>query len=180
LKNKSLWVRFSENLSRRLGLLAALWFGASGFVTLGFMLLGFAGTVQGQTYKWTDEDGRVHFSDSPPKEQKKDLEEVDIQVNQLKYDPLVHERRKSQKKLLNAIVEEKQAKQKAEQERKNKAAKEKHKCDQLRAQYQRYKYAGAVYRRDRENPAERIFYSDEERAAYLSDIQKKISKNCKR
>lgn len=169
MNNNSLWVRFAGNLSRPLGLLAVFW----------FVTLGFAGIVQGQTYKWTDEEGRVHFSDSPPKEQNKGLEEVDIQVNQLKYDPKVHERRKSQKKLLNTMVEEKQVKHKAELERKNKEAKEKRKCDQSRAQYQRYKYAGAVYRRDKENPAERVFYSDEEREAYLRDIQKKIAINCK-
>lgn len=135
--------------------------------------------AQGQTYKWIDERGRVHFSDSPPAEPQKNLEEVEVKVNQLKYDPQVHKRRKSQAKLLNVLVEEREAEKKAEQESKKESAKLKSQCDELRAQYQRYKQASAIYRRDKENPAERTFYSDDERASYLEKIQQKIAAKCR-
>jgi len=141
--------------------------------------LGCVSSANAQTYKWTDEQGRVHFSDSPPATQNNKVEELDIQVNQLKFDPKVHERRKSQNKLLNLITEERQTKQKAASVKKRKDAKLALQCERLRAKYQRYKHAGAVYRRDKEDPKERVFFNDQERANFLKGIGKKISDNCK-
>lgn len=134
-----------------------------------------------ETYKWTDENGRVHFSDTPPadkSESAKAVEKIEINVNQMKYDPRVQERRKKQKVLLQAIEEEdKLAFEKAEKIRMEKEQRQAE-CDSLKARYKKIKYAGALYWKGEAGNDERTFLEHEERAAYEKNLQEQIKEKC--
>lgn len=38
--------------------------------------------IQAQVYKWTDENGKLHFTDKPPKQSQKEPEEVKLKPKQ--------------------------------------------------------------------------------------------------
>ena len=54
-----------------------IWVRISWFSLLGLALLALQ-PAQAQLYKWTDENGKVHFTDKPPKQLKKEPQVVKI------------------------------------------------------------------------------------------------------
>lgn len=49
------------------------------YIVIFMLLLSVAAPATAEIFKWTDEQGKVHFTDSPPKDQR--VEQVEVKVN---------------------------------------------------------------------------------------------------
>ena len=140
------------------------------------LLLVTAGIVQAaQIYKWTDEDGNVHFGDTPAGE---DSERVAIQSHRTdpaRVDAAVRARSEAAAK----SAEEEAASQPAgpsKEELQAQAAERQKKCDTYRDKLQRFVQSRRIYRED-EN-GERVYLSEEEMQAAREKVEKQVQDHC--
>lgn len=148
----------------------------------GFMLVPmlFTGIVHATTYKWVDEEGKVHFSDNyhpnatiqklPSSHGPGSTQQQETQDNLHK----LLERQQRQLEIHNEERQEAQEKKRAEQQ---KAEKLKKQCLYLRDELKAYQDGYALYRLDEKG--ERVFLSDEERNKDMEKLSKDIASYCK-
>ena len=141
------------------------------FITL---LLFFSSLANAGIYKWTDENGRVHYGDKPAT----DGEELNIQVKEsvapIKNDETRKERRQ---RISDSMTDDRLDRKKKKDEAKKKKAKSNRQCVQAKDRLKRYKRAGRLYNLDKDG--NRRILSDKSRDNSIASLQKKISKNCK-
>ena len=129
--------------------------------------------VQGEIFKWTDEQGNVHYGDKPAE----NSQQLQIREESSATTRLTSEQREERRrKLLEAFDEdrEKENKEKARQE-KQKARMQKN-CIYAKDRLKRYRIAGRLYRLDKDG--NRVFMSDEEKQASVDRLQAEIDKYC--
>ena len=131
-----------------------------------------------EVFRWTDENGQVHFSQRPPPggAQRMDLPEADT-VGVSDEAELV-ERRQRERRLLEAYDyerEQKKARQAREADKQQKVAVQ---CDRLQQYWRRLSFPGPVYfaRED----GEREYLSDERRAAEKARVRQAYVRTCGR
>ena len=144
-------------------------------ITLALLLVT-AGIVQaGQIYKWTDEDGNVHFGDTPHGE---DSERVAIQsrrTDSARVDAEIRSRSEAAAKK----AEEEGAQQPAgptQEELEARLAERKKKCDSYREKLQRFVQSRRIYRED-EN-GERVYLSEEEMQEAREKVENQVQEYC--
>jgi hypothetical protein len=123
-------------------------------------------------YKWTDADGQVHYSQSPPPD--------GVQGEELKPPPKVDtesavDELKAQQQGFDQRLEDKS---KAEEEAGKTAAKAAEKaryCEQLRADLAGLQTAQRIFTGE---GAERRRMGEDERQAKIKDIEAKLAKDC--
>ena len=126
-------------------------------------------------YKWTDENGKVHFGDRPPDQGAK---EVRIDASPPPSSGIkAREQLERQQRLLQSYDEERQikAKDKAKTD-KLKARREKN-CRIARARVENYRTSSYLFERDKEG--KKIIYSHEQRAAIEKKAQAEVAHWCK-
>jgi len=139
------------------------------FWIAGWLMVSMAAHAQG-IYRWTDEDGRVHFGDRP----------VHMDAEKVKGaaagDPETVQRLQHQQELLNDYQQQRGDK-KAESvtaisEQKDRAAK----CDKAKGQLNRYQNARFLYKKT--DDGEREVLSDSERKAAETKAQAQVTRFC--
>jgi hypothetical protein len=129
-------------------------------------------------YKWIDEDGKVHYTDSPMATQPS----VEMNVDDSATVP-VHgkdgqlSREEKRERLLQSMAEDRLEKQ--EQREKQKAIKRENrkKCNRYRDQMRHHERASSLYRLDKNG--ERVYMSDSDRAKATRRLQAKIKLYCR-
>ena len=134
------------------------------------------GAHANEIYKWTDEDGSVHYGDRPTGK----LTEEQLKVTYNRTNPEVLEERvqaqndveEERREARAAAAEEKRA---AEEERLA-ADEQQVRCDQARAQQAKLLQARSVYRED--EAGERVYLDDVQRAESLARAETAVKEAC--
>ena len=126
-------------------------------------------------FKWTDENGKVHYSDKPPAEE---AEQLDVDTGDAGTGSSLTDtqRKLKQQKLLDAFEKEREDKKaadgKAKEEKKQRMAW----CQRAKEELARYRSASHLY--DYDDDGNKVVYSRAPRESVLRDYQKQIEYNC--
>lgn len=126
-----------------------------------------------EVYRWTDENGKVHYSDSPPKNIAH--EDISEKVRPINYEQSGEEREKLGKIFAPETPEEKQLKQQQQQAQRQQAAKQEQKCNEARRLYNIVKDE-RFYMIDEDGKSYDI--SKEEAKQRREEIEKFLQENC--
>lgn len=132
-------------------------------------------SASAEVYRWTDENGKVHFSDKP--RHGGATEKVEVKVPQNSYGGSdVLER---QRDLLDRYDQE--ARQEAKQQRKDAIEEQRQErqqasCNSYRDYWKRIQRGGPMYKLN--GNGERVYYSEEERAKRIEFHRKRMEKVC--
>ena len=145
-------------------------------LTIGLLL---ALPAQAEVYKWTDEQGRVHFSDKPPSE---DTPEYQLRTpasadNASPQESLTDaERRARQRKLSDSLEADRRDMEQADAKRKEQQARREHNCNVARGELDASKKANQIY--DYDQQGNRVFYNEAQKQRYLESIRAAVRKWC--
>lgn len=142
----------------------------------GLLLAGLLITPAGaEFYKWTDEQGRVHYGDRPPDE---GAQSVDVDPGSSSSSPIPSdaERRDKTRRLLRAYDEERRIKQQQEQRQEAEAAERQKRCARARDRLRRYRHAGALY--DLDQQGDRQFLDHDQRRQAEARAARDVDKWC--
>lgn len=142
----------------------------------GLLLASFlGGAMAAEVYKWTDEQGRVHYGDKPPEQ---GARSVDVDPGPASGSPLPSdaERRDKTRRLLRAYEEERRIKQQREQRQEAKAAERRKRCAWARDRLRRYRQAGRLY--DLDDQGNRKILDDSQRQQAEARAAQDVSQWC--
>lgn len=146
-------------------------------LTCALAAIGFAGSVMAnEIYKWTDENGNIHYEDRPrgaTTEQRLSL------TYQRTDSSAVQNRIQSQMSAREAREEAKTAAAEAEQEAADEAAAEAERqqaCERARDSLERYMQARRIYRTDANG--ERVYLDDTQRQEARQKAEDQVSEFC--
>ena len=135
--------------------------------------------VQAEVYKWTDEQGRVHFSDKPPTE---DTPEYQVRTpasaaNASPQESLTDaERRARQSKLSDSLEAERREMEQAEAKRKEQRAVREHNCKVARAELHTSSNVNRIF--DYDKQGNMVYYSEAQKQIYLESKRAAVRKWC--
>lgn len=133
-----------------------------------------AAPLEADVYRWVDEQGQVHFGDRSREQTERGTPSYSAPTAQ-QADP--GQRMQKTRKLLDAYqAERRQTRDQKEKQRRDDEARQR-RCVVARDRLKRFQTYGAVYRLDKEG--NRVYLSDEERAASLQRIRDQVAKYCK-
>jgi hypothetical protein len=124
-------------------------------------------------YKWVDEKGVTHYSETPPPDGAKGASKIEVKTPTPDRAPTDNWReREAQAKERRAKqgVEDEQARMKEESQRGNN-------CRRAQRQADTMTHPGGVYRLNEKG--ERVFMEDKERAAKFDEAQQDIARYCR-
>lgn len=131
-----------------------------------------------EIYKWTDDEGNVHYGDRPVADDARSVELVAIsssRTNPTDVDAAVEARKARDEARAEARTAREEAEEKAAEERK--AAEEQvEKCNQYRATLEKYVTSRRLYKLDASG--ERVYLDDAQMQQERSDLQKRIQDDC--
>ncbi len=126
-----------------------------------------------EIFKWTDEKGNVHYGDKPMK----NSTQVEVSEKNLSGELSTDESRaEKRRRLIDAMVEDREKKEQAEAKQRKKEQARKARCVRARDRMKSYQRANRLYRLD-EN-GNRITLSDAEREKSTQRLQSQIDKYC--
>lgn len=139
-------------------------------------LLSVSAAAVAQAYRWVDEQGKVHFGDRPPSGVT--VESLELpQHNSPQIAPVSsREQRERQRRLVEALEEERLAKEQKKQE--EKAAREKHEanCRRLLAKVKDSERINRYYQYNERG--ERVYMSDETADRYRAELRSAYQSRC--
>tara|TARA_R110001592_G_scaffold320639_2_gene598785 strand:- start:107715 stop:108188 length:474 start_codon:yes stop_codon:yes gene_type:complete len=124
-------------------------------------------------YRWTDAQGKVHFSDQPP-EERVASEEVSSQLSPLNRDSSAQETQKLQQVFQQETPEEKVLQQQEKNQQQQRDQKTKKACQQATQKLRTLQ--GPVYFVDKKG--KEIIVSEEERAERAQQLEQEIRRYC--
>lgn len=128
------------------------------------------GIACAEIYRWTDAQGRVHFSEKPGAAS---AEQVEVKPHVVERDAATREREQRTQQFYDARREEKtQASNEAAKTR----AERSRECSELRNQLQQIQRHGRYFSTDAQG--ERHYYSDQELDAARSRLSSRIAARC--
>ena len=125
-----------------------------------------------QMYKWVDEKGVTHYSETPPPDGTKGASKIEVKTPTPDRAPTDNWReREAQSKERRAKqgVQDEQARMKEESQRANN-------CRRAQRQADTMTHPGGVYRLNEKG--ERVFMEDQERAAKLEEARQDVARYC--
>ena len=144
-------------------------------LTVAAVLTASGTALSGEIYKWTDEDGNVHYEDRPLGES---VERVDI-VSRSTNSSAVQASVDANSKRMEALRESR-AKRAEEKQEADKAAEElqarKQKCEQYRARLESYLQSQRLYRED--ESGERVYLDESQIMEARAKVQEQIQEYC--
>lgn len=118
-----------------------------------------APAVHSEIYKWTDENGRIHYGDRP--------ENTDSETIEVKPAPLpdkgTEEHKEKQRKLLEVIDEQREENKQKQAEVKKEKEQRKINCEKSKKYYESVKTASGLYQKGEDGDV--VFLSHEERVS---------------
>lgn len=141
------------------------------WLTLLFVVL--AGTAMAETWRWTDPDGRVHFSDTPPPEGM-DAETVELHApDGAKVDEEVRRRQERALEILDAEAEARRRRRQEEARRRE--AEQQQRCNEKRRELIEEENSGPLLTRDFPGVRYRQQKAKERR---IEELRQWIKENC--
>jgi hypothetical protein len=131
--------------------------------------------VNAGVYKWTDDDGNVHFGDRPANPDS--ATEIIIHSDNNTGVTNSSGNNKEREYLLRKIDEEKLADAVKRKKRSAEERKRKKRCDYFKSRYQSHIQSNRTYRTSPQG--ERYYLTDEERAARKKKLSKNVAKYCR-
>jgi len=128
-------------------------------------------------YKWVDENGKVHYGDSPQASQPTVEMNVDDSTPAPSSSDDVLSREEKRERLLQSMEEDRLEKQEKRDEQKAVNEKNRQRCNRYRDLMRRYERARALYKLDKEG--NRVYMPDGDRARAMKNLQAKIKKYCR-
>lgn len=141
-------------------------------------LLALLPAAAADVYRWTDENGQVHYGQRPPPSGADRLELPETGAIEAGVDTEIQQRRARQQRLLDSYDyerEQKRAEQAREAEDRQQAAT---RCAKLQQYWRRLSYGGPVYHTGADG--EREYLSDQQRAAEKAKIRPAFVRACGR
>ncbi|MCG8316342.1 MAG: DUF4124 domain-containing protein [Pseudomonadales bacterium] len=135
-----------------------------------------AGNVAAEVYKWTDEQGKVHYGDRPPHQQAAEV--LDMPKVKSQKTPMIsdQERLRRQRKLVDALREERELKEKQKKEAAEKQKKQAAYCSKLHARVLDSERINRFYRYDEQG--ERQYFSDQDADKLRQKLKDKYASEC--
>ena len=127
-----------------------------------------------EIYKWVDANGKVHFSDQAPAQQK--AQKIDVDVSSAEVNPELEQYRQRNRALLKVWDTERSQKQQRQTKKRQQLAQIRQRCDKVQRRYDASRRAGYLYV-SRKN-GERDIYSDAQREKYEQRLKNLLRKNC--
>ncbi len=127
-------------------------------------------------YKWTDENGRVHFSDRP-------VSDLSTEVKIKQAPPSSpsssspQQRQEKMRKMLDAFEEERNEKKEARQKAKKEREKREKKCLYAKDRYNSHNRASGIYGYDKEG--QKNYLNDAERKTHIQRLKAEVDRWCK-
>lgn len=125
-----------------------------------------------EIYKWTDEQGNVHYGDKPNEK----ADEVQVDISKKGHISTDSDRQLKRKKLIDAFNQDREYENKQKAEAQKKSKKIKKTCARAKDQLKNYVRARALYDLDEEG--NRVIISDEERNKSTQKLKNNIEKYC--
>ena len=135
--------------------------------------------VQAEIYKWTDEQGHVHFSDRPPdnKTPQYPLRSPTSASGTTAGETLTDaERRIKQRKLMESLEAERLEKEQAVAKQKQRQAMRGRKCEHARADLRASKEANLIY--DYDAKGNKVYLNETQKQKYLESKYAAVQKWC--
>jgi len=126
-------------------------------------------------YQWTDEHGRVQFSDRPVHETA-----TEVKIRTAPSTPqdadVPQDRRAKQQRMLDVYEEERAAKREQADKAKQAREERRQKCLNARARYDEYNSAGSIY--DYLENGERKYLDKQQRTQFIAGLKADVEKYC--
>ncbi len=126
-------------------------------------------------YRWTDDQGGVHFGDAPPNAQK--ALSIDIPVAPTSPDPEAQNRRQQLKAFSEAYEAEQEERRSAKEKAREEEAQRKRKCEQAQRELTQRTQASRVQWEDEQG--KRRDMTDQERTAVETQARLAVEKWCR-
>ncbi len=142
-----------------------------------FVAMVLGASAQAQIYKWTDSEGRVHFSDQAPADQSStsvNVREVPTETGEQDLSEQEHLER--QKRLARVLEEERLEKEQAQAAREADLAKKAAYCERLRNRLQRMDQASRVYSEQKDGTIR--YLDDAEADQFKIDMRGRFEREC--
>ncbi|MES9939770.1 MAG: DUF4124 domain-containing protein [Candidatus Thiodiazotropha sp. 6PLUC2] len=127
-------------------------------------------------YKWTDEQGRVHFSDRPVSESSTEVKIRPAPSNSSSNE-IPEKRQQKMKRMLDSYQEDRSNKKEARQKAKKEKEKRKAKCIYAKDRYKSHNRARGIYNFKKDG--ERSYMSDAERQSHMKQLKADVDRWCK-
>ncbi len=144
-----------------------------------FVLLCVCGTSNSEIYKWVDENGKVHYSQTPPSKsaEKMDIEQgAEIDSGSYKKDQSSSSV-DSQKKYSDYLEQERLERKEKREQKKKEREEARSKCNSVRAQLGDMEQGGILYY-ELDKDGERKFVSDDRVEARKKKLRNYLKRNC--
>ena len=135
-----------------------------------------AAPLQAALYQWTDENGRVHFSDRPSHESAQQKKMPKTKPSGARQS-IPEDRQQRRQRMLEVYEKERAEKREAAAEAKQEKEERKRRCIKAKVDYENYNTAGAIY--EYQEDGGRKYLSKEQRSDYISRLKAKVDKYCK-
>ena len=126
-------------------------------------------------YQWTDEHGRVHFSDRPTHERAKEVETRSHPATPRSMN-IPEERRAKRQRMLDVYSEERAEKKERANKAKQAREERKQKCITARTRYEKYTRANRLY--DRLENGERQYLDQSQRNQFIAELKTDVDHYC--
>jgi hypothetical protein len=128
-------------------------------------------------YKWTDEQGRVHYSDRPVSGTSTEVKIKQPPPAEGDNSSSPQQRQDKMRRMLDAYEEERSNKREAKQEAKKEREQRKKKCIYAKDRYNSHNRATGIYNYDKEG--ERRYMNDSQRQAHMQKLKAEVERWCK-
>ncbi|KMQ76740.1 DUF4124 domain-containing protein [Marinobacter subterrani] len=125
-------------------------------------------------YKWVDANGQTHFGDRPPA--KAASSEVAVKAAPASVDAVARERHLKMTEFLEQLQEERKARQAADTQVEERAAKRAEVCRKLQARLKFLASVSTFYNLN--DQGERVFVNEAENARIRADFRQKVKRTC--
>jgi len=147
------------------------------FLTALFLTLLFISPLQAEVYRWTDEQGRVHFSDRPTGESAQEIELREASPpSGPSHQNLPEDRKEMRTRMLEVFEQERAEKREAAAKRKQERKERKRKCLDARVRYDNYSNAGSIY--EYTESGERKYFDKQQRQEYVAKLKADVERYC--
>jgi hypothetical protein len=135
-----------------------------------------ANPLQAAVYTWTDEQGRVHYSDRPSHESATEKEVRIPESVGPDSQTSPQDRKALRQRMLDLYQQERAERREAAEQRKQERKERKRLCLDARARYDLYNNTGPIY--DFTESGERAYLNRQERDQYIAELKAEVERYC--
>ena len=131
--------------------------------------------LQAAVYQWTDEKGRVHFSDRPVDE-KATEKNIRTSPRNSSNRSIQEDRKQKRQRMMDVYQQERVEKREAAAKDKQAREERKRRCINARVEYENYRSVGSIY--DMDENGKRTYLDKGQREEYIASLKAKVAKFC--